>query len=182
MPKKNLRKVKPLKTSPLWTVVIGSKWAGITKFQCPSDSQWQDIRALKMSKKSTPGPSYRGLKEELGHNHPLKLEGYPLWTAATGQIRPKSKIWGQKSQKVNGFDLRTHIPWADEVSWVEKYWSHPVANSKNIISVRRTALSFKILFKLPLKLFWVLFQAALQDLFQALFQTFFHTHSLKILP
>ena len=49
--------------------------------------------------------------------------------------------FGQKYQKVNGFDLRTHIPWTNEVSWVEKYWSHPLANSKNIISVRRTCVA-----------------------------------------
>ena len=30
-----------------------------------------------MSKKSTPGPSYRGLKEKFLQNCPLKLDGYP---------------------------------------------------------------------------------------------------------
>ena len=49
-----------------------------------------------------------------------------------------SPFLGQKYQKVNGFDLGTHIPWTNEVSWVEKYWSHPLVNSKNIISVQQT--------------------------------------------
>ena len=43
-----------------------------------------------------------------------------------------------KYQKVNGFDLGTHIPWTNEVSWVEKCWSHSLAFSKNIILVQRT--------------------------------------------
>ena len=47
-------------------------------------------------------------------------------------------LLGQKYQKVNGFDLRTHIPWTNWVSRVEKYWSHPLGNSKNIISVQQT--------------------------------------------
>ena len=44
----------------------------------------------------------------------------------------------QKYQKENGFDLGTHIQWTNEMSWVEKYWSHPLSNSKNIILVQRT--------------------------------------------
>ena len=47
-------------------------------------------------------------------------------------------IFGQKYQKVNGFDLRTHIPWTNWLSWIEKYWSHLLTNSKNIISVQQT--------------------------------------------
>ena len=47
-------------------------------------------------------------------------------------------VLGQKYQKVNGFDLRTHIPWTNWLSRVEKYWSHPLGNSKNIISVQQT--------------------------------------------
>ena len=43
-----------------------------------------------------------------------------------------------KYQKVNGFDLRTHIPWTNWSSKVEKYWSHPLTNSKNIFLVRQT--------------------------------------------
>ena len=49
-------------------------------------------------------------------------------------------VFGQKYQKVNGFDLRTHIPWTNWLSWVEKYWSHPLGNSKNIILVQQTCV------------------------------------------
>ena len=45
---------------------------------------------------------------------------------------------GQKYQKANGFDLKTHIPLTDTLSWVEKYRSHPLGNSKNIILVQQT--------------------------------------------
>ena len=47
---------------------------------------------------------------------------------------------GQKYQKVNGFDLKTHIPFTNRLSWVEKYWSHPLGNSKNIILVQQTCV------------------------------------------
>ena len=52
-----------------------------------------------------------------------------------------SRFWpffGQKYQKVNGFDLRTHIPWQRTLSGIKKYLSHPLGNSKNIILVRQT--------------------------------------------
>ena len=45
---------------------------------------------------------------------------------------------GQKYQQVNGFDLRTHIPWTNGLSWVKRYRSHPLTNSKNIFLVRQT--------------------------------------------
>ena len=41
-------------------------------------------------------------------------------------------------QKPDVFDLMTHIPWTTDMSWVEKYWSHPLTNLLNIILVRRT--------------------------------------------
>ena len=45
---------------------------------------------------------------------------------------------GQKYQKVNGYDLNTHTPLTNRLSWAEKYWSHPLGNSKNIILVQKT--------------------------------------------
>ena len=47
---------------------------------------------------------------------------------------------GQKYLKVNGFDLRTHIPWTSGLSPVQKSLSHLLTNSKNIISIRRTCV------------------------------------------
>ncbi len=47
-------------------------------------------------------------------------------------------IFWQKYQKVTGFDLRTHIPWNNELSWVKKYWSQSLTNLKNIILVQQT--------------------------------------------
>ena len=54
---------------------------------------------------------------------------------------------GQKYQQVNGFDLKTHIPLTDRLSRVEKFWSHPLGNSKKIILVQQTCvvLSFGVL-------------------------------------
>ena len=53
-------------------------------------------------------------------------------------------IFGQKYQKVNGFDLRIHIPWTRTLSGLEKYLSQHLGNSKNIIlfgrHVRVTAI------------------------------------------
>ena len=43
-------------------------------------------------------------------------------------------------KKPDVFDLMTHIPWTTDMSWVEKYWSHPLTNSLNIILVRRTCV------------------------------------------
>ena len=51
----------------------------------------------------------------------------------------------QQYQKVNGFDLKTHIPWTDWLSWVEIYLSHPLTNLKNIILVQQTFVEPKIL-------------------------------------
>ena len=48
---------------------------------------------------------------------------------------------GQKYQKVAGFDLRTHIPWTNQLSWVEKCWSHSLGKSKNIILVQQTRVN-----------------------------------------
>ena len=48
-------------------------------------------------------------------------------------FRPFDPFFGQKCQKVNGFDLVTHIGY-------KKYWSHPLTNSKNIILVLRTCV------------------------------------------
>ena len=65
-------------------------------------------------------------------------------TFRTRHFRPFLPVFGTKVlkyQKVKGFDLGTHIPWTNEVSWVEKYWPHALANSKNIISVQRTCAS-----------------------------------------
>ena len=41
-------------------------------------------------------------------------------------------------KKPHVFDFMTHIPWTTDMSWVEKYWSHPLTNLLNIILVRRT--------------------------------------------
>ena len=46
----------------------------------------------------------------------------------------------QKYQKVNGFDLGTHIPLTNRLSQVEKFWSHPLGNLKNIILVQQACV------------------------------------------
>ena len=57
----------------------------------------------------------------------------------------------QKYPKVNGFDLGTHIPLTNEVSWVEKYWSHPLANRLSCLGTLEKTLGLmtQLLIGLP---------------------------------
>ena len=72
------------------------------------------------------------------HNQAISNQTIPIQDILGQFLGLFDQFFGQKYQKVAGFDLRTHIPWTNWLSWVEKYWSHPLANSKNIILVQQT--------------------------------------------
>ena len=58
-------------------------------------------------------------------------------------------------KKPDVFDLMTHIPWTTDMSWVEKYWSHPLTNSLNIILVRRTCDDLGVTLKQKCPQIWI---------------------------
>ena len=72
------------------------------------------------------------------HNQAISNQTIPVQDILGQFLGLFDQFFGQKYQKVAGFDLRTHNRWTNWLSWVEKYWSHPLANSKNIIFVRQT--------------------------------------------
>ena len=63
------------------------------------------------------------------HNLAISNQTIPIQDILGPFLGLFDPVFGQKYQKVNGFDLRTHIPWTNWLPWVEKYESYPISLS-----------------------------------------------------